>query len=248
MSCSVREHWFLYCISFRRGLLSPVLLLCDEMHLVLFFFAHLQNLAYFPEIHIWIHTRVSLALNSVFHKNFYRNKLILKKYFWWISVYLPAQHCGIAVSLPGKHSSVQYPLTWCFFFHTLIFFLACFTFIFILLALSLSFAPSSRIVTKLFSFGIYMSASNTTRRLGNQASLGISIGLFFLYLLMKVAMGHFQSSWWNSLRLLALDDNSVWGRKLLYMYFKQRLWDLRLLACQITLKFRFIFLNLWLST
>lgn len=134
-----------------------------------------------------------------------------------------------------------------FFFSYPFFFLACFTFIFILLALSLSFAPSSRIVTKLFSFGVYMSASNTTRRMGNQASLGISFGLFFLYLLMKVAMGYLQSSWWNSLRLLALDDNSVWGRKLLYMYFKQRLWDLRLLACQITLKFRFIFLNLWLN-
>ena len=92
-----------------------------------------------------------------------------------------------------------------------------------------------------------MSASNTTRRLGNQASLGISFGLFFLYLLMKVAMGYLQSSWWNSLRLLALDDNSVWGRKLLYMYFKQRLWDLGLLACQVTLKFRFIFLNLWVN-
>ena len=118
MSCSVREHWFLYCISFRRGLLSPVLLLhvCDEMHHVLLFFAHLQNVGYFPEIHIWIHTRVSVAFNSVFHKNFYRKKLMLKKYFWWCSVCLPAQHCGIAVSLPGKHSSVQYPLsTWCFF-------------------------------------------------------------------------------------------------------------------------------------
>ena len=81
--------------------------------------------------------------------------------------------------------SVQYPLTWCFFFHTLIFLLACFTFIFILSALSLSFAPSSRIVTKISSFGVYVYASNTTRRLGNQASLGISFGLFFLYLLMK---------------------------------------------------------------
>ena len=130
---------------------------------------------------------------------------------------MPAQHCGIAVSLPGKHSSVQYPLTWCFFFHTLIFLLACFTFIFILSALSLSFASSSRIVTKISSFGVYMSASNTTRRLGNQASLGISFVLFFVYLLMKGAMGYLQS-WWNSPRLLALDDNSVWGRKLLYMY------------------------------
>ena len=131
---------------------------------------------------------------------------------------MPAQHCRIAVSLQGKRSSVQYPLTWCFFFHTLIFLLACFTFIFILSALSLSFAPSSRIVTKISSFGVYMSSSNTTRRLGNQASLGISFGLFFVYLLMKGAMGYLQSSWWNSPRLLALDDNSVWGRKLLYIY------------------------------
>ena len=80
------------------------------------FFEHVQNLGYFPEIHIWIHTSVSVAFNSVFRTNFYRKKLMLKKYFWWCSVCLPAQHCGIAVSLPGKHSSVQYPLsTWCFF-------------------------------------------------------------------------------------------------------------------------------------
>ena len=153
--------------------------------LFFFFFAHLQNLGYFPEIHIWIHTRVSVAFNSVFHKNFYRKKLMLKKYFWWCSVCLPAQHCGIAVSLPGKHSSVQYPLSTLVFFHTLIFLLACFTFIFILSALSLSFAPSSRIVTKISSFGVYVYASNTTRRFGNQASLGISFGLFFLYFSMK---------------------------------------------------------------
>ena len=151
------------------------------------FFSHLQNLGYFPGIHIWILTRVSVAFNSVFRKNFYRKKLMLKKYFWWCSVCLPAQHCGIAVSLPDKHSSVQHPLsTWCFlFFHTLIFLLACFTFIFIFSALSLSFAPSSRIVTKISSFAVYAYASNTTRRLGNQASLGISFGLFFLYFLMK---------------------------------------------------------------
>ena len=86
------------------------------------FFGHVQNLGYFPEIHIWIHTSVSVAFNSVFRTNFYRKKLMLKKYFWWCSVCLPAQHCGIAVSLPGKHSSVQYPLSTRFFFYIPLFF------------------------------------------------------------------------------------------------------------------------------
>ena len=99
--------------------------------------------------------------------------------------------------LSRQTSSVQYPLTWCFFFHSLIFLLACFTFIFILLALSLGFPVlgfTCMPVMQQEGWGI--------------KHLGISFGLFFLIFFNEIARGHLQSSWWNSLRLLALDDNS----------------------------------------